>query len=114
MRNRQRGPKIKAQSIAELALLMSVAAMAIFGMQIYTQRSYMAKQKDAVKYFAGEFGCPTQYEPYYNAQGSSIMTTKSTEGTYTRTSNQDTGKVSISGKERNRTGTEMISSANAD
>ena len=65
----------RGQSVTEYAIVFTVVAAAIFGMQVYLKRGLQAKQRDATAYFTGVTGNPlgtggdittkSQYEPYY-------------------------------------------------
>ena len=68
----------RGQSVTEYAIVFSVVAAAIIGMQIYLRRGLQAKQRDATAYLTNVAGNPGglgaavlattgQYEPYYNA-----------------------------------------------
>jgi hypothetical protein len=67
--------KQRGQSVTEYAIVFSIVAAAVIGMQIFVKRGLQAKQKDASNYFTavtgdaalvgGSLNTTKQYEPYY-------------------------------------------------
>ena len=67
----------RAQSLTEYAIVFSIVAAAVIGMQIFVKRGIQAKQHDVTNYFTGVTGdslgnestrvldTAIQYEPYY-------------------------------------------------
>lgn len=65
----------RGQSLTEYAIVFSVVAAAVVGMQIFLKRGLQAKQQGVTQYFTSVTGDPlgvkqdigtkTQYEPYY-------------------------------------------------
>lgn len=66
--------KNKAQSLAELAVLLGLVIAALISMQVYVKRALQARYK-AVVDASGDFYGLHQYEPYY---ASSSITAKQT------------------------------------
>ena len=67
------------QSLAEYALLMTMAIAAVMGIQTYAKRSLQARERTMIDGAVTALGAstqPTQYEPYY-AQSSSTVTRES-------------------------------------
>ena len=74
------------QSVVEYAVLFSVVAAVVIGMQLYVKRGVQAKMKHASNFLSeqvgdgGVLGIPEeqllQYEPYYTAAGNITSTTK--------------------------------------
>jgi hypothetical protein len=81
-------PKVKGQSLTELAILVSVVTMAILAMQLYVQRGLQARYKGGIDYFAGQIqstsGVSTagQYEPYYWQSQRQVDTVSDVTGGY--------------------------------
>lgn len=81
----------RAQSVVEYAVLFSVVAAVVIGMQLYVKRGAQAKLKQASDHFAlttgdAKAGGPTlggeailQYEPYYTAAGNYTTGTNNTQ-----------------------------------
>lgn len=54
----------KAQSLGEMAILVSLVTAAVFGMQAYVKRGLQARYKTVVDAVGDVYGLH-QYEPYY-------------------------------------------------
>ncbi len=78
----------RGQSVTEYAIVFSVVAAAIIGMQLFLKRGIQAKEKDATSLLsrvtgdstggiAGPMGVTQQYEPYYANSSYSVGQTKS-------------------------------------
>lgn len=97
------------QSVTEYAIVFSVVAAAILGMQIFLKRGLQAKEKDVVDHFTsiggtgpggGTIATVSQYEPYYAksdytvTQGSTVKDEVASGGKGTRTvSREDTTRT---------------------
>lgn len=97
---RQRG-----QSVTEYAIVFSIVAAAVIGMQIFVKRGLQGKQKDVTDFFTGVTGDAAgvgkqlatipQYEPYYASstynvtQGNTTKETVAVGGTVTRNVSRD-------------------------
>ncbi len=78
----------QGQSVVEYAVLFSVVAAVVIGMQLYVKRGLQAKMKHASNFLSEQVGDGgalgdskqqlLQYEPYYTADGSIATTTKNT------------------------------------
>lgn len=95
--------------MTEYAIVFSVVAAAILGMQIFLKRGLQAKEKDVVDHFTSvsgsgpggpAIGTTTQYEPYYAqsdynvTQGSTVKDEVVSGGKGTRTvSREDTTRT---------------------
>lgn len=55
----------KGQSLSEYALLVSIVAAVLAGMQLYAQRGLQAKMKSGIDSQLSRLGPLRQYEPYY-------------------------------------------------
>ena len=92
------------QSVTEYAIVFSVVAAAILGMQIFVKRGLQAKEHDVTNYFTkvtgdslgvGSVGTTAQYEPYYAqsdytvAQSSKSKDNVTTGGKVDRTVEKD-------------------------
>jgi len=112
----------RGQSVTEYAIVFSVVAAAIIGMQLFVKRGLQGKEKDVIEYFAGATGGQTvtgttgtiatgtkQYEPYYTAAGT--MATKTANAPYTEAMTAG-GKIARTGvndqTERSGTSTEGV------
>ena len=83
----------RGQSVSEYAVVFSVVAAAIIGMQLFLKRGLQAKEKSATDYLtniggashkplpteAGIIGKTAQYEPYYTADGAYTTVTDNTQ-----------------------------------
>ena len=83
----------RGQSVSEYAVVFSVVAAAIIGMQLYLKRGLQAKEKSATDYLtnvggashkpfsaqAAIIGKTAQYEPYYTANGAYTTNTDNTQ-----------------------------------
>ena len=77
----------RGQSVTEYAIVFSVVAAAMIGMQIYLKRGLQAKQRDATEFFTGVTGDSlnvgtnvttlSQYEPYYTNQDYNVTQSSS-------------------------------------
>lgn len=98
--------KSHGQSVTEYAIVFSVVAAAILGMQIFVRRGLQAKEKAVVDHFTsvtgsaigaggGTIATISQYEPYYASsaygvtQGSTTNDTVAAGGVVTRTVTND-------------------------
>lgn len=83
--------KQRGQSVTEYAIVFSIVAAAVIGMQIFVKRGLQAKQRDASNYFTavtgdaalvgGALNTTKQYEPYYAESDYSVNQGRSdTEG----------------------------------
>ena len=85
-----RVPQRRAQSVVEYAVLFSVVAAVIIGMQLYVKRGAQAKLKQVSDHLAHTTGeganvlnpatqVKEQYEPYYTAAGAFTTTSSSAQ-----------------------------------
>ena len=84
MRN-QRG-----QSVAEYGIVLGLVVAAVAAMQVYVNRSFKAKIKDATDYAVADVDTmtkksTTQYEPYYVNTGYDVTQDQKTQQTVTTT-----------------------------
>lgn len=87
--------KRRGQSVTEYAIVFSVVAAAIIGMQLFVKRGLQAKEKDVIGYLTGQTGgvaggtgtiaTTNQYEPYYTAAGAYTTDTTNVPSTETGT-----------------------------
>lgn len=71
--------------MTEYAIVFSVVAAAVIGMQLFVKRGLQAKVKDVSNYYTNQtggvaIGTTAQYEPYYTAAGT--LTTATTNKPY--------------------------------
>ena len=63
----------RGQSVTEYAVVFSVVAAAVIGMQLFVKRGLQAKTKDVTDFYTNAGGTgiaqTKQYEPYYTADG---------------------------------------------
>lgn len=102
----------RGQSIAEYAIVFSVVAAAVIGMQVFVKRGLQAKSKNAMDAFSatsgaiqgdggvvgGNVGTMQQYEPYYATSAYTVTQDSDTKdvvgrgSTVTRTITKDETK----------------------
>ena len=110
---RQRTRKGPGQSVVEYAVLFSVVAAVVIGMQLYVKRGMQAKVKRVSDYLTEQESKDghsmatkakryTQYEPYYTAAGT-IGTTSHTDADEAMTTGGKVARTKIS-DETKRTG----------
>ena len=95
----------QGQSITEYAIVFSVVAAAILGMQIFVKRGLQAKEKNITDYFTqqggsiaggtGTIGATAQYEPYYTAAGNYATETDNIPSTEKMTAGGKIAKTEI-------------------
>ena len=57
--------RVRGQSTAEYAILISLVVAAVIAMQTYAKRALQARIRGAATYMTNQMGNRTQYEPYY-------------------------------------------------
>lgn len=116
-----------AQNTMEYALVLGIVVAVFSAMQLYFKRGMQARVKEGIDNVSEKvlsvsgvdtadqakvntlFGTAgDQYEPYYLSQGSSNMTTTSSEGTEKGTISETGGVRDLSGATTSRTGTQTI------
>lgn len=101
----------KAQSTAEYAALFAIVAALLATMSLYARRGMQARLKDGVDNAAelvagdaGIFGAAgTQYEPYYNVQGTRELSSTSSQGTERGVDSDLGGQRQLTGATRGST-----------
>ena len=110
----------KAQNTAEYAIMIVVVIAVFSGMQLYLRRALQARYKGGIDNVPGQvstetptglFGTQTQYDPYYQAKGSSAFSTTTTEGIEKATIAQTGGVRNLTNATTTRTGNQVITSA---
>lgn len=114
----------KAQSTAEYAILFAVVIGAFSLMQLYVKRGLNARIKDGMDNVPGIiaggepaagalFSAQKQYEPYYTREGTSDMTTTSSQGSEIFTASETGGKRDLKDATTAREGEQVIAGIDA-